>query len=181
MQARKGIINMTTEDKMILEQYIQYEGISEEKADKCLDILRHSQDIMDSSKTVSDKGPSSFDIVVMSFKATDNDDVVTFNGAISNGNENKWLDGRIEAIANKALVVANVRRLHPSLSEKDKDYKFFELYSFKDKEVHCEASYSTGECFERIMEPFIPEELESYKQSKVDFYKRPNIELKKSI
>ena len=162
---------MTYEENIIFEQYFQYKNLTPEEGDYYLDILRHIKDICDSDIRVSSEGSSIFDIVFMSIIKESNGRV-TFNGAVSNGEENKCIDGLIEKIKNKTYVMTEVYRLHPSLEDEEKMYSTVDYFSFSPNSVKRKSYYSNNGKSEVILKPFDKNSLEEYKLSKVEEHKK---------
>ena len=162
---------MTYEENIIFEQYFQYKNLTSEEGDYYLDILRHIKDICDSDIRVSSEGSSIFDMVFMSIIKESNGKV-TFNGAVSNGEENKCIDGLIEKIKNKTYVMTEVYRLHPSLDGEEKKYSTVDYFSFSSNSVKRKSCYSNNRKSEVTLKPFDMNSLEEYKISKVEEHKK---------
>ncbi|NLC48011.1 MAG: hypothetical protein GX758_01445 [Tenericutes bacterium] len=162
---------MTYEENIIFEQYFQYKNLTSEEGDYYLDILRHIKDICDSDIRVSSEGSSVFDIVFMSIIKESNGKV-TFNGAVSNGEENKCVDGLIEKIKNKTYVMTEVYRLHPSLEDEEKIYSTVDYFSFTSNKVNRRSEYVGGNKSSITLKIFDHDSLEEYKLLKARGYEK---------
>lgn len=162
---------MTREDRILYEIYFGYQGLSDEEGDYYIDIIRHTKEVTDSEFNVGNPETIAYDIITMSLKKLENGEV-SFNGAISNGNENKCLEGVIKKIGNRVFVTSELLSLHPEV-ENRKPYDVTDYFTFKGSQVLRKTSYTDGKYVETIMEPFNKEDLESYIQSKADHMKKP--------
>lgn len=162
---------MTREDRILYEIYFGYQGLSDEEGDYYIDIIRHTKEVTDSEFNIGNPETTAYDIITMSLKKLENGEV-GFNGAISNGNENKCLEGVIKKIGNRVFVTSELLSLHPSI-ENRKPYDVTDYFTFKGSQVLRKTSYPDGKYVETIMEPFDKEDLESYIQSKADHMKKP--------
>ncbi len=119
---------------------------------------------------IDESKSTTFDLVTMSLRRLENGEV-SFNGAIANEYENKWIEGIIKRNGNKAYVDSNITQLHESIKDK-KPYNSFDYFNFKrSNAVVRQTSYSNGKHFEAILEPFSKESRDAYLQDKVDSMK----------
>lgn len=147
---------MTREDRILYEIYFGYKGLSEEEGDYYIDIIRHTKEVTDSEVNIDESKSTTFDLVTMSLRRLENGEV-SFNGAIANEYENKWIEGIIKRNGNKAYVDSNITQLHESIKDK-KPYNSFDYFNFKrSNAVVRQTSYSNGKHFEAILEPFSKE------------------------
>ena len=164
---------MTRDDRILYETYFGYQGLSDEEGDYYIDIIRHTKEVTDSEVNVGSPDSTAYDLVMMSLKKLETGEV-GFNGAISNGNENKCLEGVIKKIGDRVFVTSELISLHPSIEEK-KPYDVTDYFTFKGKQVLRKTSYPDGRYFETIMEPFKKEEIDAFVQSKADHMKQPGM------
>lgn len=164
---------MTMEDRILYEIYFGYQGLSNEEGDYYIDIIRHTKEVTDSEVNVDPLDSTAYDLVMMNLTKLETGEV-SFNGAISNGNENKCLEGVIKKIGDRVFVTSKLVSLHPSIPEK-KPYDVIDYFTFKGKNVLRKTSYSDGKYFETIMEPFKKEEIDAFVQSKADHMKQPGM------
>ncbi len=67
--------------------------------------------------------PTPFEMVTMVLKKNE-DGTISFNGAIGNNIESKWIDGLIEKISNRKFsITTNVYRLYEHLRDSEKMYR----------------------------------------------------------
>ncbi len=161
---------MTNEDRILSELRFSYKGLSDEEGDYYLDIIRHTKEVMDSEVNVKESKSTAYDLVTMSFSKLKTGEV-SFNGAITNDVENKWLDGIIKTIGNKVYVSSNVTPLYESIENKG-PYEVVDYFNFKRSDaVVRKTTYGNGKYYEAILEPFSKEDIDAYLQSKVDSLK----------
>lgn len=161
---------MTNEDRILSELRFSYQGLSDEEGDFYIDILRHTKEVMDSEVNIKGSDCTTYDLVTVSLKKLDTGEV-SFNGAITNDIENKWIDGLIKRIGNKVYVDSNITQLHESVEVKG-PYNVVDYFNFKRSDaVERRTTYSNGKYFETILEPFKKEDIEAYLQAKVDSMK----------
>lgn len=146
---------MTNIERILFEsEYFNYENLSYAEGDRYLDILRHIKEVTDSEVIVTNRN-SVFELVCMNLKK-DESGIVSFSGAISNGIENKWLNGFIKNIGNKTYVSTKVTRLHPliSIESKEKEFETYDKFKFKDDSIERITTYSNvSGYFESILPP----------------------------
>ena len=164
---------MTREDRILYEIYFGYKGLSEEEGDYYIDIIRHTKEVTDSEVNVGNPSTTAYDLVVMNLKKLETGEV-GFNGAISNGTENKCLEGVIKKIGDRVYVTSSLVSLHPSIEERN-PYDVTYYFTFKGSQVLRKTSYPDGRYFETIMEPFDKDDLEAFIQSKADHMKKPGM------
>ena len=75
-----------------------------------IQLLRQTQDFMDTKRVEALTGSSYFDIVMLYFKRSENGDII-FDGALSNGCENRCVDGIIKQKGKRYYVLNHVYRL----------------------------------------------------------------------
>lgn len=161
---------MTNEDRILSELRFSYQGLSDEEGDFYIDILRHTKEVMDSEVNIKESKTTAYDLVTMSLKKLKSGEV-SFNGAITNETENKWIDGVIKRIGNKVYVNSNITPLHESIENKG-PYEVLDYFNFKmSNAIVRKTTYGNGKYYEAILEPFSKEDIESYLQSKVDSMK----------
>lgn len=158
---------MTNEDRILYELRFGYQGLSDEEGDFYIDLIRHIKEVNDSEVNIDGSQTSIFDLVTMSLKKLENGEV-SFNGAIANDFENKWIDGVIKRIGNKAYVSSNITQLHESILDK-KPYVVLDYFNFSgSKSVIRKTTYDDGRYFEAVLKPFSVEDRDAYLQDKVD-------------
>ena len=161
---------MTNEDRVLYELRFSYQGLSDEEGDFYIDLIRHIKEVTDSEVNIDGSKSTTYDLVTMSLRRLENGEV-SFNGAIANEYENKWIEGIIKRNGNKAYVDSNITQLHESIKDK-KPYNSFDYFNFKrSNAVVRQTSYSNGKHFEAILEPFSKESRDAYLQDKVDSMK----------
>lgn len=158
---------MTNEDRVLFELRFSYQGLSDEEGDYYIDILRHTKEVMDSEVNIKGSDCTTYDLVTVSLKKLDTGEV-SFNGAITNDIENKWIDGVIKTIGNKVYVDSNITQLHESVEVKE-PYSVVDYFNFKRSDVVIrKTTYGNGKYFEATLEPFDRTKLDEYLQNKVN-------------
>lgn len=154
---------MDIKDELAYELYFRYQNLSKEEGDFYLDVLRRCKEVSD-----SEYGPNgSYDIVEMLI-ARDEQGVI-FNGSMSNGTENRFIHGSIANKLVKTYVDLNVERL---CDVPEREFNVLEVFNFKHSEVKRDTYYRDGRYFEATFKPFVKEEMEAYKLTKV--YRKGN-------
>lgn len=162
---------MTHNELLSFEQYFKYKFLTVDEGDYFLDILRHTKDITDSDIVISNDSDNIFDIVFMTLSKEVNGKV-SFNGAISNGNENKYIDGLIEKKNNKVYVISDVYRLHENVNDEDKRYSVVDYFSFTSNKVNRRSEYVGGNKSSITLKIFDHDSLEEYKLLKARGYEK---------
>ena len=120
--------NLTSEESYVFHYYVSCEcDISVEEKRFYIQMVRQTQEFMDTKQTMLLEGPSNFKIIFMHFKH-DEDNNILFDGAISNGEENRCVDGVIKKKDNKYHVFTYVYRLHQSVPENIKKYYVYDTF-----------------------------------------------------
>ncbi len=97
-----------------------------------------------------------FDIVMMALQKAPNG-VILFNGAISNLNENKWVDGIIKQTSPESYnIITNVYRFYEHLRDSERMYRVFDNITLKEDKTIRETSYSDLIKFEKYVEYLPP-------------------------
>ncbi len=154
---------MTVEEEIIFEQYFPAENMSIDTRNLCLYLINSSKEVTSSPKVANPSKP--FELVSMHLKR-DNQEV-SFNGFISNGEENKFLDGRMIKLNEKYYMRTNVFRLHDSLDEEDKDYIVTEEFDLQPEGLYRKTMYSDGTYFCEKLEPLNELDVDSFVDEKV--------------
>lgn len=165
----------TNDEEIILEQYFPYHNMGLEERDYYLNLLLYTKDISDSDILVREESVSSFEIVTMTLNKIQN--TITFNGAISNGEENKWVDGIINRYGNIYGVCSNVHRLSDFIDEDEKDYKVTDKFILKNDKLYRKSNYMAGRYFEAEFDAFSLDAVENLKRTKLDFLKEKSKKL----
>ena len=155
---------MTYDQEILLEQYFPYTNMDEQDRTFYLNLLLSSQELSSSDYNLSETSPSRYDIVCMTLN---NEGVmVRFNGAISNGEENKLIDGIIFKRRSGYCIFSNVYRLSEKVFE-NKEYRTIDEFSFKDEIVKRKSAYN--EMFKKpvVIQLKTPGEMEEFYQSKL--------------
>ena len=146
------------EDEILLEQYFQSNNMSKDARNLCLYFIDKSKEL-DGSINTANVGRK-YDIVNMNLSRCDK--TITFSGFISNGEENKYLDGKINKVNDGYYLNCNVYRLYEYLDDDERDYTYSEVFESKsDKLFRC-TFYNDGRVFR--------EKLDAFDIADVDFY-----------
>lgn len=172
---RKEIKMFTNDEEIILEQYFPYHNMDLEERDYYLNLLLYTKDISDSDILEREDSKSSFEIVTISLNKIQN--TITFNGAISNGEENRWIDGIINKYGNVYGVWCNVHRLSDFISEEEKDYKVTDKFTLKSDKLYRKSNYTPGRYFEAEFDAFSLDAIETLKRSKLNLLKEKSKKL----
>ena len=155
----------TSEEEIILEQYFPYHNMDVEERDYYLNLLLHTKDISDSAVLISEDSKSTFEIVNMVLKKTP--EFITFNGATTNGEENRWVDGIIIKKGNSYAVISNVYRFAELLREDDKDYSVTDKFTFKGDKLYRKTGYASARYFESEFDTYSLDPVEELLKSKL--------------
>ena len=137
----------TSEEEIILEQYFPYHNMDVEERDYYLNLLLHTKDISDSAVLISEDSKSTFEIVNMVLKKTP--EFITFNGATTNGEENRWVDGKI------------------TLDGKPIDYSVTDKFTFKGDKLYRKTGYASARYFESEFDTYSLDPVEELLKSKL--------------
>ena len=154
---------MDYEDEILIEQYFPAENMNDNTRNLCLSLINQSKEVTDSPRCIKSDEP--FDIVSMNLYKKGN--MVSFNGFISNGKENKILDGRMATSNGKYYVKTNVYRLYEFLEEEERDYNLEEEFEFTDKALIRKTMYSDGKFFYEELEPLTEIDIDGFIEEKV--------------
>ena len=135
------------EDELLLEEYFQYTNMSIDARNICLYILSKSKEL-DGSVNAANKFKK-FDLVNMSLKR--NGGVIKFNGFASNGEENKFLEGKIKKVDNCFALETNVYRLYEYLDDDERDYYYSELFSPTKDGLNRVTIYNDGTMYKDVI------------------------------
>ncbi len=151
------------EDEILMEHYFPYENISIDMRNMCLFLIDSSKEVKSSPRVGNSERP--FDVVSMHFRRESNH--VAFNGFISNGEENKFLDGRIGYSDNKYFMYTNVYRLYEYLDDDDRDYNLFETFELDGEDTIRISEYNDGIKYIEKIDPINTSEADYYYDQKV--------------
>ena len=156
---------MTNEEEIILEQYFPSINLDKEGRDFYLNLILNSKELTDSKYNFKETSTSSYEIVFMHLK--NEGSIVRFDGAITNGEESKLINGAIIEKGNKHYVFSNVYRLFELVTGNDKEYKVTDEFKEKDGRITRRTIYESGEYFEADITLKTPEEMEEYYKGKI--------------
>lgn len=156
---------MTSEEEVLIEQYFPFFNMDEKNRTFYLNLLLNSKDLTDSEYNFKKSSPSNYDLVFMSFK--NEGSVVKFDGAISNGEENKLMYGAIIKKGEKFYVFSNVYRLFELIFGDDKEYVVVDEFTFKDDKVFRRSAYNGKKGIKKEIKLKTPEEMTEYYQRKI--------------
>lgn len=135
-----GKETLTVSEAMTFEKYFSCdESIPLDERYLYFQMLRQTKDFMDSKHTISDEDSTRFEMVLMNLHKEGND--ITFNGAISNGVENRWVDGIIKQNGKRHYILTHVFRLHQSVPESIKEYYVYDTYKRIQDRLYQETIY----------------------------------------
>jgi len=161
---------MTNEDKILVEQYFPAQNLDENDRNFYLNLLLHSKELTSSDYNFRDSSPSNYDFVFMSLN--DEGSIVRFDGAITNGEENKLMYGAILRRGEKYYIFSDVYRLFELVFGDDKEYRVTDEFSFKDGSVTRKSSYGTASSTVSKVTLKTDEEMEEYLQGKIGSRKK---------
>jgi hypothetical protein len=161
---------MVYEDEIIFEQYFPSENMNEDTRNLCLSLIGQSKEFTDSPKVVDNSEP--FDFVSMSLNKRNN--IVTFNGFISNGIENKFLDGRIVKSNNCYFLKTNVYRLYEYLDDDERQYSLDEKFELLDDCLVRKTLYSDAGYYDEVLPALTHIDIDSFAEEQVRRLRRIN-------
>lgn len=131
-------------DEIIFESHFQSENMDAEERNLCLWLLNNSQEVQDSPRRLNSDKP--FNLVTMYLLKEDG--VIGFSGAISNGDENKWIDGTItdrpSFSGTSKFIKCKVHRLADTVLDQDKDYYLEEEFITFPQHIVRKTKYTFG-------------------------------------
>lgn len=124
---------LSKDEMMMFEKYFNGdESIPLEDRYFYFQMLRQTKDLMDSKHTISSEDPTRFEMVFMNL--CQEEEGISFSGAVSNGIENRAIDGIIKAKGKRHYVLTHVYRMHQSVPENIKEYYVYDTFKqIKDK------------------------------------------------
>ena len=133
--------NLTSEESYVFHYYVSCEcDISVEEKKFYIQMLRQTQDFMDTKQTMLLEGPSNFKIIFMHFKH-DEDNNILFDGAISNGEENRCVNGVIKQKGKRYYVLNHVYRLGLEVPNWIKEYDVYDTFKTIEDRWYQETIY----------------------------------------
>ena len=131
---------LTPFEIMIFEKY--FSGDESISIDECyfyFQMLRQTKDFSDSKHTLNDGDCTKFEMVFMNLgKDGDN---ITFNGAVSNGVENRCVNGVIKQKGKRYYVLSQVYRMHELVLEDIKEYYVYDTFKRIKDRLYQETIY----------------------------------------
>lgn len=144
----------------IFEQYFRYHNLTSEEGNYYFNILRHIKEVTDSEVKI---GRENYSFVELSLTKSSNNNIL-FNGSLSNGIDNKCIEGTINQNGNKVYVTSKFYRLNNYVSENEKEYITMDCFNSKNDSIVRSTSYSNIlEFFETIMSNIDEEEFLTYR------------------
>ncbi len=131
---------MTNEESILVEQLFPALNMDEKSRNFFLNLLLNSIELKNSKYVYRDSSPKEFDMVFMHLN--DEGSIIRFDGAISNGEENKMVYGTVEIRDGKYFVTSNVYRLFELVFGDDKEYRVYDEYEVKDGKTFRTSSYN---------------------------------------
>ena len=156
---------MTNEEEVILEQYFRSQNLDKQNRDFYLNLILNSKELTESEFNYTSTSPSKYDLVFISLN--NEGSIVRFDGAVSNGEENKLFYGAILRKGNKYVICADFYRLFDLIFGDDKEYRIVEEFKFKEDSVLRRTTYGDKRYFESDITLKTPEEMEEYYKGKI--------------
>lgn len=156
---------MTSEEEVLLEQYYSYKNMDIKTRDFCINLILNSKELTDSEYNYSLSSSSKYDLVFITL--SNENGLIKFDGAISNGIENKIIYGSIAKKRNKYYVDNNVYRMFELVIPGDRDYRVTDEFKIKDGVVVRKSLYDDGRYFETNIELNSDEEMELFYRNKI--------------
>lgn len=156
---------MTDNEEVLLQQFFSSRGIDKSKRDFYINLILSSKELQDSEFGCSGESIRQYDIVMLSLVREGKR--VSLNGAISNGVENKWIQGSISGTERKQLLSASIDRLSDMVPDSEKIYEYFETFEFGEEGVTRTTVYGDGREFKSKIDMKTQEELEEYYRGKI--------------
>ena len=153
---------MTEEEKVLLEQYFPMTNMGEADRAFYLKLLFASKELTDSDYNYGEDAPSCYDFVVMTLN--NQGPLVSFEGSISNGKENKLMYGSILCNKNTFFIYTNIYRLSHEVPDV-REYQVVDEFVFGDEEI-TRKSNSNGHPEEPLKVTLMSDEelIEYYKE-----------------
>lgn len=155
---------MNEEEKILLEEYFPATNMSEADRAFYLKLLFASKELTESDYNYGENAPSCYDFVAMTLN--NQGPIVSFDGSITNGKENKLMYGAITCNKNTYFIYSNLYRLNHEVPDV-KEYQVTDEYVFGDEEI-----IRRSQCNGRPVEPVLvtlmsDEELIEYFRDKI--------------
>jgi hypothetical protein len=160
---------MTNSEEILIEQYFPYMNMEKEQRDFYINLLLNSKEVTDSEFNLNSYSSPQYDLVFISLK--NDGKLIRFDGAISNGEENKLIEGAIIRRGNKYFVFSNLFRLFELVHDDKKEYDVIDEFRFKDGGVLRKTTYSDKRYFESTVTLKSSDELEEYYRKKIGMTK----------
>lgn len=149
---------LSYEDEILLEQYITYNHMSKSDRDMCMHLITNSKEVCDSE--LNDGEDRKYKVISMNFNSDGY--IVLFNGILTNGNENRYVDGSITRKSDNYFVKTNIYRLNEFIEDDERDYCSLEVFRVLHDSVYRKTMYtSLAGYFEEELSPF--DDIELYK------------------
>ena len=154
---------MTVEDEILLEQYFPYKNLTLKERTYCINLLLNSKELNESEVGVGEHYNPRFDLVFLSLDRKN--DIILFDGAIANNEENRMMYGEILKRGSKIVMMNTIYRLSDMYDE-NKEFTIIEGYSFKDGHITRSTLYEDKAYFESELDPDTFNKAESFLDEK---------------
>ena len=157
---------MTDNEEVLLEQLFGSRNINKSQRDFYINLILHSKELQDSEFGCDESSPREYDLVFLSLVGEGKK--VSFNGAISNGVENKWITGHVISTKRKHLLKTSVDRLSEMVPDSEKSYDYFEIFEFDKDDIKRTTTYSDGRVSTSKITMKTFNEMEEYYRGKIN-------------
>ncbi len=155
---------MTSEEEVLLEQFFSYRNMDKTSRNFYINLILNLKELTDSEFNQKNS-PSTYDLVYLNLNNEGR--TIRFEGASSNGIENRSINGYILKEKNGYIIYSDIYRFIDSESDEDKMFHVTDEFIFKDNEVLRKSSYKNGKEFASHIKLRSDEEMESYFKSKI--------------
>jgi serine/threonine-protein kinase RIO1 len=156
---------MSKEEEVLIEQLFPCSNMNKEDRNFYLNLIINSKELTDSIYNYTSASPTKYDLVFLTLQ--NEGSIVRFNGAISNGEENKMYYGVILNKDDKYYIHSNFYRLFDLVFGSEKEYSSTDQFTFKKNKVERRTIYKNNKSFKAYVNLKSDEEMENYLRSKI--------------
>ena len=158
---------MTENEEIQLEQLFSYKNMNKNERDFYINLILNSKELTESEYNYNKNSSPIYDLVFLALENKGN--YAVFYGAVSNGEENKVIEGSIVKKGKRFFVINNFYRLFELINEEEdvKEYNVVDEFAFNSKRLKRKTMYGDKKLYETDISLKTKEELEDYYKSKI--------------
>ena len=133
-------LELSSHELMIFSKYFSGDdGMPLEECYFYFQLLRQTKDFMDSKHVMSAADSTRFEMVFMNVHRDGEN--INFNGAVTNGVENRYVDGVIKTKGKRYYVLTHVYRMNQEIPENIKEYYVYDTFKRIKDNLYQETIY----------------------------------------